>query len=521
MDRENTQKEHRSIAHSREDALALDESDSLQHFRSEFIIPTKGDLKRTTISKKDVPKDSEEQPSIYLCGNSLGLQPRRTITFVDAHLGAWATKGVFGHFKVLEDSRMPPFVDVDDLAAQRMAPIVGASASEVAIMETLSANLHLMMASFYQPTPERYKIILEGKAFPSDHYAVESQIRHHNLDPGQAMVLIEPSDLEQNTVTTAHILSVIDKHASSTALILLPGVQYYTGQFFDIPTITAHAHAHNITIGWDLAHAVGNVELRLHDWDVDFAVWCSYKYLNCGPGAIGGLFVHERHGQVDTAATSNGNDGFRPRLSGWWGGDKAVRFQMGNRMWHILYFHIASALCLAKRPSDFVPIPGAAGFQVGNPCALAVAPLLASLEIFGLTSMSDLRSKSIRLTNFLEELLDEQASHIAEGGSGSLYQIITPAAIADRGAQLSIRLVPGLLEGVMAELEEHGVVVDERKPDVVRVAPTPLYNTFQEVWDFVTLFGRACLKASQGQAHPRQGTTALAGTGEKGWSQIK
>ncbi|KAL8947119.1 MAG: hypothetical protein Q9222_006564 [Ikaeria aurantiellina] len=500
MERNVTRKEHIIKGYSKEDALALDGSDSLQHLRSEFIIPTKGDLKRKTISRSDAPSDSQEEPSIYLCGNSLGLQPRRTSAFVNAHLGAWATKGVFGHFKVLEDSKMPPFVDVDELAAQQMAPIVGAKASEVAIMETLSANLHLMMASFYQPTQERYKIILEGKAFPSDYYAVESQIRHHNFDPGQAMILIEPSDPDQSIVTTAHIMSVIDKHASSTALILLPGVQYYTGQFFDIPTITAHAHAHGIIIGWDLAHAVGNVDLQLHDWDVNFAVWCSYKYLNCGPGAIGGLFVHEKHGQVDRAAMSNGSAGFRARLSGWWGGDKATRFQMGNH---------------------FVPIPGAAGFQVGNPCALAIAPLLASLEIFALTSMAELRCKSIRLTNFLEELLDQQSSRIAEGGSGKLYHIVTPSKVPDRGAQLSIRLKPGLLERVMAELEEQGVVVDERKPDVVRVAPAPLYNTFQEVWDFVNIFGRACLKASQGQVHVGESPTAFAGMGEKGWSQIK
>ncbi|KAL8699581.1 MAG: hypothetical protein Q9201_005928 [Fulgogasparrea decipioides] len=233
-------------------------------------------------------------------------------------------KGVFGHFKAHEDSEIPAFVDIDDVAAQRMAPIVGASASEVAVMETLTANLHLMMASFYRPTEERYKIVLEGKAFPSDH------IRHHGLDPKDAMVLVDPPEPTQPTVPTSHILSVIDKHASSTALILLSGVQYYTGQYFDVPTITAYAHSRGITIGWDLAHAVGNVGLHLHDWDVDFAVWCSYKYLNSGPGAIAGLFVHNKHGQVDKSAIDSGGEGYRPRLSGWWGGDKATRFQMGN-----------------------------------------------------------------------------------------------------------------------------------------------------------------------------------------------
>lgn len=228
-------------------------------------------------------------------------------------------------------------------------------------METLSANLHLMMASFYRPTKEKYKIIIEGKAFPSDHvsriyrpvslllnhaqYAVESQIQHHNLEPEDALIAIEPADSTQATLTTSHILSIIDKHASTTALVLLPGVQYYTGQYLDILTITAHAHSHGITIGWDLAHAVGNVELRLHDWNVDFAVWCSYKYLNCGPGAIAGLFVHEKHGQVDKTGLDSGQVEFRHRLSGWWGGDKATRFQMGNSM----------SLLPQKVPSALVP----------------------------------------------------------------------------------------------------------------------------------------------------------------------
>ncbi|KAL8677993.1 MAG: hypothetical protein Q9186_005623 [Xanthomendoza sp. 1 TL-2023] len=490
------------MEYTKDEALALDASDTLRHLRSEFIIPTKDDLRRKTLSynaSTEITEDNE-QPCIYLCGNSLGLQPRRTGDRVNTHLRAWATKGVFGHFKSHEDSNVPPFVNIDEVAAERMAPIVGASASEVAVMETLSANLHLMMASFYRPTKEKYKIILEGKAFPSDHYAVESQIRHHRLDPEHAMVLIEPPNPTQATVATSHILSVIDENASTTALILLPGVQYYTGQYFDIPTITAHAHSHGIAIGWDLAHAVGNVELHLHEWDVDFAVWCSYKYLNCGPGAIAGLFVHDRHGQVDRQAMDEGKDGFRPRLSGWWGGDKATRFQMGNR---------------------FVPIPGAAGFQVGNPCALAICPLLASLEISGLTSMRAIRSKSIMLTNYLEKLLYRSRAQALSKGWDEVFTIITPAEAAERGAQLSIRLKAGLLEGVMAELEEQGVVVDERRPDVIRVAPAPLYNTFSEVCSFVAIFEGAYSKAYKGQGHDGEGLGAFAGSEEKGWSQIK
>ncbi|KAL8861503.1 MAG: hypothetical protein Q9178_002027 [Gyalolechia marmorata] len=478
--------------YTKEEALELDGSDRLRHLRSEFIIPTKNDLERKTLSSQSTVTGAQEELCIYLCGNSLGLQPRRTTDHVNAHLRAWATKGVFGHFKAHEDSRIPPFVDIDDVAAQRMAPIVGASASEVAVMETLSANLHLMMASFYRPTKERYKVILEGKAFPSDHYAIESQIRHHGLDPERAMILIEPPDPLQSTIATSQVLSTIGKHASTTALILLPGVQYYTGQLFDIRTITAHAHSYGITIGWDLAHAVGNVELQLHDWEVDFAVWCSYKYLNSGPGAIGGLFVHDNHTQVDREATKNGLEGYRPRLAGWWGGDKAMRFQMGSP-----------------------------GFQVGNPCALAICPLLASLEIFAIASMPAVRLKSVMLTNYLEELLSRGSSRSAADGTDESYQVITPSDCADRGAQLSIRLKPGLLEGVMVELEEQGVVVDERKPDVVRVAPAPLYNTFSDVWNFVAIFEVACTKAGERKKNIGGALGALGGTEDKGWSLIK
>ncbi|KAI4144400.1 MAG: hypothetical protein L6R39_004208 [Caloplaca ligustica] len=458
---------------SRDQAVALDASDTLRHLRSEFIIPTRDDLERKTLSKRER---------------------------VAAHLEAWATKGVFGHFRGYGDSELPAFMHIDEVAAQRIAPIVGASGSEVAVMETLSANLHLMMASFYRPTKARYKIILEGKAFPSDHYAVESQIRHHDLEPADAMVLIEPTDGTQATISTSQILSTIDEHASTTALVLLPGVQYYTGQYLDIAATTAHAHSHGITIGWDLAHAVGNVELQLHDWEVDFAVWCSYKYLNSGPGAIAGLFVHERHGQLDKAGMDSGKVGYRPRFSGWWGGDKATRFQMG---------------------SEFVPIPGAAGFQVGNPCALAICPLLASLEIFEMTSMSAVRQKSITLTKYLEELLQRSDAQDATGGATGLYRIITPANPAERGAQLSMLLKPGLLEGVMADLEAEGVVVDERKPDVIRVAPAPLYNSFSDVWDFVEIFKRACVRAEKGLTQHREGPAAFAGIDKKGWSQIK
>ena len=475
-------------------AETLDKEDPLRHLRSEFLIPTKGDLHGRHLP--DLTNEEASESCIYLCGNSLGLQPRRTADRVQEHLSAWAKKGVTGHF-VEYGSNLPPFLHVDDVAAEKMAPIVGAVRSEVAVMESLTANLHLMMASFYRPTMEKYKIILEGKAFPSDHYAVDSQVRHHGFDPQNAMVLIEPEDAEEATISTSQILSTIDVHADSTAIVLLPGIQYYTGQYLDIPAITAHAHSRGILIGWDLAHAAGNVELKLHDWQVDFAVWCNYKYLNSGPGSIAGLFVHQKHGYVNLEAIKHNENGYRPRLSGWWGGDRAIRFKMDGA---------------------FVPIPGAAGFQLGNPSAIALSTVLASLEVFALTSMPALQEKSRALTSYLANLLLRPPS---DGSNPCHYRIITPLNPDQRGAQLSIRLGPGLLHGVMRVLEEKGVVVDERQPDVVRVAPAPLYNTFTEVWEFVKIFHAACQEAQAGLIDRSEIVTALKGQEDKGWNTIK
>ena len=466
----------------REYAERLDREDQLKNLRSEFIIPTKGDLKAKSLAENSTD-DTSREPCIYLCGNSLGLQPKRTSERVAAHLTAWAKKGVLGHFTEHEDSELAGFINADDQAAGLIAPLVGALREEVAVMETLTANLHFLMASFYRPTKEKYKIILEEKAFPSDHYAIESQIIHHAFDPAEAMVCVEPKDPSTSTLTTAHILSHIDRHASSTALILLPGIQYYSGQLLDIKAITAHARLQNIIIGWDLAHAVGNVELFLHDWNVDFAAWCNYKYINSGPGSIAGLFVHERHGVVDRGALADGKEAYRPRLSGWWGGDKAIRFEMGRR---------------------FIPIPGAQGFQVGNPSTLAVTALVASLEVFQMTSMSALREKSMALTWYLEQLLLESPISRPRSGHAQSYRIITPLDPAQRGAQLSILLNPGLQDNVLTYLEHAGVVVDERKPNIVRVAPAPLYNTFEDVWDFVNIFCAACEKVREGQANTGQ-----------------
>lgn len=255
----------------------------------------------------------------------MGLQPRRAAKYIDVFLKQWSTKAVTGHFVEHSDSPLAPFLHIDDAAAKLMAPVVGALESEVAVMGTLTANLHFMMASFYLPTKQKWKVIFEGRAFPSDHYAIESQIASHGFDPKEGMITIEPEGSEA-ILTTEQILRVIDQHAADTALVLLPGIQFYTGQYFDIPTITKHAHSKGIFIGWDCAHAAGNVDLKLHDWDVDFAVWCNYKYINSGPGAMAGIFVHEKHGKVDM----NAKEPFRPRLSGWWGDDKATRFQMRN-----------------------------------------------------------------------------------------------------------------------------------------------------------------------------------------------
>lgn len=459
----------------RDEALELDREDLLSYLRSEFVYPTKQDLKSATLADDLKSLKADSTPALYLCGNSLGLQPKRASIRVSEHMTAWAKKGVYGHFKNHSDSSLKGFLEMDAQAATMIAPIVGALPHEVAIAETLSANLHLLMSAFYKPTHERHKIVMESKAFPSDHYAVESQILSHGLDPRESMICIEPPNKGEAILSTSHIISLIDEHASSTALILLPGIQFYTGQYLDIKTITTHAHEHGITIGWDLAHAVGNVDLSLHDWDVDFAVWCNYKYLNAGPGAIAGMFVHAKHGLVDRSALETGKQAYRPRLAGWWGGDKSIRFEMGTQ---------------------FVPIPGAQGFQVGNPSSLAISALVASLEVFRLVGMPALRKKSMALTGYLERLLlNSPLAH--QFGPDRPYSIITPSSPNERGAQLSIRVQPGLLEKILSDLEKNGVVVDERKPDVIRVAPTPLYNTFEEVWDFVSIFTAACRQAGQ------------------------
>ncbi|KAF2473441.1 kynureninase [Lindgomyces ingoldianus] len=467
---------------SEEYARNEDRKDALSKLREEFIIPTKADLKNKRYgpvpishtggdNTNVISNDAEE--SVYLCGNSLGLQPRRTRQYIDKYLDTWASKAVYGHFKPLEDGHAP-WLHIDDAIKEQMAKIVGALPSEVVVMETLTANLHLLMSSFYKPTKDRYKIIIEGKAFPSDHYAALSQLAHHNFPPS-ALVTINPPSSSLPYLSNEHILSIISQHAATTALVLLPGIQYYSGQFFDINLITHHCHSLGITVGWDLAHAVGNVPLKLHDWNVDFAAWCNYKYMNGGPGVIGGLFVHETHGKIEEESpAANSADGesekqlhYRPRLSGWWGSDKSSRFRMDN---------------------VFVPIPGASGFQLSNPSALDMTAVMASLDVFSLTTMDALREKSFRLTAYLEARL------LRYGGVKPPYTIITPSNPTERGAQLSVLLNPGLLDPVMELLEEEGVVADERRPDVIRVAPAPLYNSYMDVHRFIAVFHDACKK---------------------------
>ncbi|KAF2191449.1 kynureninase [Zopfia rhizophila CBS 207.26] len=464
-----------------------DEKDALSKLRNEFIIPTKADLKNKRYGLAPRVKDEgpngtqasqDSEQSVYLCGNSLGLQPRRTREYIQKYLDTWASKGVYGHFKNLQDG-LPPWLHIDDAIKEQAAKVVGALPSEVVVMETLTANLHLLMSSFYRPTKDRYKIIIEGKAFPSDHYAALSQLAHHNVPPS-ALITITPPPPDSPYLSTENILSIISQHAATTALVLLPGIQFYSGQYFDINLITHHCHLHGITIGWDLAHAVGNVPLKLHDWNVDFAAWCNYKYMNGGPGVIGGLFVHENHGKVEVAIPDEGPEGladrkgskeseeqlvYRPRLSGWWGSGKESRFRMDN---------------------VFAPIPGASGWQLSNPSALDMTSVMASLDVFSLTTMEKLREKSLRLTAYLEARLLQSPEEKLP------YRIITPSNPSERGAQLSVLLDPGLLDSVMEILEEEGVVVDERRPDVIRVAPAPLYNSYLDVNKFVKVFQEAC-----------------------------
>jgi len=411
-------------------ATERDQHDPLREYRSQFHMPVQ----------------ANGQPFVYFCGNSLGLQPKTTAEFVNQELKDWAAMGVNGHFHAKN-----PWMPYHEFLTPAMAKVVGGLPHEVVAMNTLSVNLHLMMVSFYRPTKQRFKILIESDAFPSDRYAVESQIRFHGYDTSEALLELTPRQGEI-LIRQEDIEAMLAQEGEQIALIMLGGVNYYTGQVFDFKRITELGHQYGCTVGFDLAHGAGNLELSLHDDGVDFAVWCSYKYMNSGPGSLGGCFVHERHA----------NDSSLPRFAGWWGHNKATRFNMRH---------------------DFDPIPGAEGWQLSNPPILSLAAMLASLEIFNKVGMAALREKSVQLTSYLEEqLMTIDTNRI---------QIITPTNIKERGCQLSIQVKEAdkaLYDAITAK----GVIADWREPDVIRVAPVPLYNSYEDVHQFTQIL-TACL----------------------------
>jgi kynureninase len=390
-----------------------------------------------------IPVTAAGTPVIYFCGHSLGLQPKSASACVDQELDDWRKLGVHAHFH-----GRTPWYSYHEVFRDSGARLVGGRAGEVVMMNSLTTNLHLMMASFYRPKRERHKILIEDSAFPSDAYAVQSQAAHHGYDPEQTVIVARPRPGEA-TLRAEDLEALIDERGREIAVVLFSGVNYFTGQAFDMERITQRAHRQGCVVGFDLAHAAGNLVLELHDWDIDFAVWCSYKYLNAGPGAVAGCFVHERHG----------NDPRTPRLAGWWGNDPDTRFQM----------HLAAR---------FQPRPGADGWQLSNPPILALAPLRASLEIFDAAGIKALRARSEILTGYMEFLLRRIP--------GERFESLTPRAAEERGCQLSIRLLRAAPDLVQA-LERAGVVCDFREPDVLRVAPVPLYNTCHEIWRFTEI----------------------------------
>jgi kynureninase len=409
-----------------------DRADPLAKLRNEFRIP-----RRT---------DGSEQ--VYLCGHSLGLQPKAVAAIVKEELDNWADRAVEGHF---ESQR--PWLSYHECFAPSLARLVGAQPLEVVAMNTLTVNLHLMLATFYRPTRERRKILIEKHAFSSDRYAVASQVRLHGFDPASSMLEIGPRPGEE-AIRTEDVLALIEREGAQIATVMLPGVQFLNGQRFDLRAIAQQARLAGCRVGFDLAHAIGNVPLELHDCGADFAVWCHYKYLNAGPGAIGGCFVHERHAR----------DFNLVRLGGWWGHDKASRFEM---------------------PHEMQPLPGAEGWQISNLPILAAAPLLASLAQFDTVGMPALRAKSLRLTAYLEYLLRAQLA--------DSLTILTPTDPEARGCQLSLRLKRSPFEAhkVFDALAAGGFIGDWREPDVIRAAPVPLYNTFADAWEFAAALGRA------------------------------
>jgi kynureninase len=403
-------------------AAGLDARDPLSRFREKFHIP----------------KQPDGADVLYFTGNSLGLQPKTARAYLEQELKDWETLGVEGHFHAKN-----PWMPYHEFLTEQTAKIVGARAVETVVMNSLTLNLHLMMVSFYRPTPQKHKIVIEAGAFPSDQYAVESQIKFHGLETENSLIELKPRENEI-CLRTEDIEKTIVENGASIALILLGGVNYYTGQAYDMKRITEIGHRIGAFVGFDLAHAAGNIELHLHDWNVDFAAWCSYKYLNAGPGAIAGCFVHEKHAESYDL----------PRFAGWWGHDKETRFLMN---------------------SGFQPIKGAEGWQLSNPPIFQLAALKASLDIFEEAGMKALTEKSRRLTGYLEFLLGEIRDE--------RISVITPANPESRGCQLSIR-VRDADKNLFRAITDRGIVADWREPDVIRVAPVPLYNSFSDVYKF-------------------------------------
>ncbi|KAF7711169.1 kynureninase isoform X1 [Silurus meridionalis] len=430
----------------------FDQHDKLRDLRQEFLVPKVADLPQSDLTLLDGSEDC-----VYFVGNSLGLQPKNTKKYINEELEKWAKIGAHGH---VMGSR--PWVWAENNLEDLMAKIVGAKPEEVALMNGLTVNLHLLLLAFYKPTAKRHKIVLEEKAFPSDLYAVESQIRLRGFDPSESMVFLKPRAGE-DTLRTEDIVSTIKREGDSIAVVMLGGVQYYTGQLFNMEVITKAGQAQGCYVGFDCAHAVGNAELQLHDWGVDFACWCTYKYMNSGAGGLAGAYIHEKHAYT-----------VKPALLGWWGHKLDTRFQMTNVM---------------------SLQPGVSGFRLSNQPILLVCPLQASLEIFNKTSMKDLRKKSVLLTGYLEHLLKHYYSVDKSDPRKPHVRIITPSDPAQRGCQLSLSFsVP--IRAVFQELEKRGVACDMREPDVLRVAPVPLYNSFADVHRFITVLG-AALEASK------------------------
>ncbi|MFI5140085.1 MAG: kynureninase [Sphingobacteriales bacterium] len=431
-----------SIAFARQ----LDKSDPLKSYRNLFFIPKE-----------------KGRELIYLCGNSLGLQPKTVEEHLKIELEDWKNLGVEGH---LHGKR--PWLYYHHFFSKSVAKLVGAKPDEVVVMNQLTVNLNLMLVSFYRPKGKRNKILVEANEFPSDYYAIEQQMRLHGLDPKKCILEVLPRKGEV-ILRTEDIIEKIEKHKDELALVMLSAVNYYTGQLFEAKKISTVCNKLGITIGIDLAHAIGNVPIELHKWNVDFATWCSYKYLNSGPGGVSGVFVHEKHAKNFSI----------PRLAGWWGNDEKTRFQM---------------------PKNFVPQSGAAGWQISNAPVLSMAAHKASLEIFDIVGMKALRKKSELLTGYLEFLIgrrttDDGPRLKADSGqqttdNGQLFKIITPANKNSRGCQLSIQ-TKGNGKKLFEKITKAGVIADWREPDVIRVAPVPLYNRFEEVWRFAELLARS------------------------------